>query len=167
MKIKVFYFLIATAMLVFMGCSDKDNPNKPPKDDDNLQSIELIIGKWKLVEVRDYLNPVNNRLPDYAIDIANAVEILPDSMYLLSFDNDSLLSGKSFSNCLFGTYTIDNNSNLCMKVGGTRICEYGDGSLYHQALNQVHKYFILKTNPLQLELFYNNEKNGLLFVKLE
>ena len=158
--------LIITTLLCLIGfataCENKitDANDYIKKDDNTLQGDKSLIGVWKLTAFVDVENNTI-REPDYAPEVANAVNIIIDSMYLLSFDCDSLLSGKSFSNWLDGKYSIVGNDGITMGVGGTKINEFGDGELYRQVLNEVQQYAITETN--ELKLFYNNKKNYLFF----
>jgi hypothetical protein len=93
-------------------------------------------------------------------------------MYLLSFDNDSILSGRTFNNDFYGSYnyTLPELSapELSIEVNGMSYAmEYGDGKLYIECLEQVQNFMIAETLPLQLDLFYNDGKKSLRFVRIK
>ncbi|MDR2145628.1 MAG: hypothetical protein LBE91_04100 [Tannerella sp.] len=82
--------------------------------------------------------------------------------YLLKFDKDGVLYSHSSTNEMTGDYKVDYETNQIeiLKFGGTKINEFGDGHFWWEVFYQF-TFFILKDD--ELELYYNNKKNYLLF----
>ena len=148
--------VIITLAIAITACSDDGNSST--KNGDELQEGSLVGTKWQLTAFVD-IEKNTRREPDYG----NAIK---DSVYLLSFDNDSLMSGRSFSNSLFGVYRFIDDK-ISMQMGGTEICEYGDGALYSSTFYKVEDFAIAYTYPAQLDLFYENGKKSMRFYQIE
>ena len=84
-----------------------------------------------------------------------------DSNYCLSFDEFNQIRGFSTTNEFTGYYHINYEDNsIFINCNGLSEAEMTDGDLYLNALNKV-QFFCLHEN--ELRLFFNDNKNYLLF----
>ena len=163
----LFAIIIALFSFTVSSCNDDGNSSKRVNE---FQENHSIIGTWKLIAFVDVKNNTY-REPDYYVikDVdGNSIkdtikdESIKNTKYLLSFDNDTLLSGFTFNNLMNGSYSINYNTDkLHIQCGAaTYIAEYSDGELYPICLNMVETFSF---TDKELKLFYNNQKNYLLF----
>ncbi len=83
-----------------------------------------------------------------------------EKQYTIIFEADGSLIGHTFSNEFIGKYTIKGNEIGISSLGSTKIAEAYDGEKYYEALHYVSLY---KIENDQLFLFYNNQREYLIF----
>jgi len=106
---------------------------------------------WKLV---GFVNVASGEVKE--------AEPASENCYLLSFNEDSTLSGTSSSNQLAGTYVFDEKkSSIHINIHqATLVTEAFDGNQYLDALNVVQSFLLHKD---ELRLYYNDQKEYLFF----
>lgn len=116
------------------GCERKDN-NQPPAE---------LLKTWKLVG-----------FVDVKADTIKAAEPQEDSCYILTFKVDGTLDGRTSTNQVLGTYTINvqNNEFKITQFGGTKISEFYDGQRYVDAVLGVKSYSLSNN---ELRLYYDD-----------
>ena len=132
------------AAFVFAGCE---------KEKEQTASITGI--KWHLTKFVDVTNKTVEE------PLANN-----ENAYWIKFDTTTF-EGKSFSNIIMGYIHIDASKGKMdfLTVGGTKICEYYDGTKFINSLNQVHDYMVTSEN--NLVLFYDNNTKYLQFERMK
>jgi heat shock protein HslJ len=155
--------ILCTLLIGFfitVSCEKPTVPNTPQSDDPALLTTKdstatnLAGTKWKLV-----------KFVNVSEGITKDPEPSSDSCYWIMFNNDGTMCGQSSTNELFGYYQI-NFSTLTIQllVGGTKISEMFDGSLYMEKINLVDSFNLTNTD---LKMYYNNQQNYLLFKSLD
>ena len=137
--------LLLTAIYLFAtSCQDTET-----SQEDKLQGT-----KWKAISVTEAQTEGLRELEPKGCN----------ECYTLTFDTDNTLSMFSSANGLTGSYTVNYTDNSIHLSGlfGTEVGERGDGTLYVNALQQVHS-FSYKDN--ELKLYYNNGMSYLFFTK--
>jgi hypothetical protein len=127
--------------------------------EENSEESNFLIGtKWKLAGIG-------------SLDKIALQELEPkdcDKCYTLTFDTDSTFSTFSSTNTLQGIYRANYGTQTIQisDFGGTKINEFGDGVLYVNPFwEKSIQSFSLQGN--ELRLYYNENKNYLLFKSLE
>ena len=91
-----------------------------------------------------------------------------DKCYILTFDTDNSFQTFSSTNDLQGIYMADYKTKTMQisDFGGTKIGEIGDGNLYwnHDIWHTVQTFSL---QGKELRLYYNENKNYLLFKSLK
>jgi hypothetical protein len=166
--------MITVLVFAITGCDTLVEPN----GDENNTTLTLAGTSWKLTAFVDAENNTS-REPSY-IDTLNGVEIdslfgiAKDSMYTLTFENDSIMSGRINYNQIgggqFGLYFADydtNNLLLRFVIQTMMCCDFGDGLLYANILTGIDKSLHFELYPQVLHIFYNDGKEYLKFNKIE
>ena len=173
--------LIITMLLCLIGLATACENKTAKQDDDNgdggnPQSGSLFGTHWRLTAFVDVENNTRTE-PDYSFFyIIGGDAGWKDSMYTLSFNDssvinddrvDSLVTGFSTGNLIFGKYSADYNTGKFSywKCGfGTQAGEFGCGFEYVAALRLVQSFNLY---PQALHLFYNDGKKYLEFNRRE
>ena len=135
-------FSLSLAINIFAS----DNKNR-----DNTYPSELLK-TWKLVVFVNETANIHKR-PDWQ----------ENDRYTITFHENGRISGRTFSNKLFGEYVVDKNTFSFTEIGSTRVTEIYDGPMYMDALRTVRSYSLLNG---ELKLYYDYGKY-MLFVELE
>jgi len=160
---KMVFLLCALAVLAFTAVSCNDNgvnTSEAPQE-----SNPLAGTSWVLVEFVDVENG-ENRKPDYNVVGWDGDS---DTLYQLSFVDDTLAIGNKTVNGFSGKYLACYTNNLLMFQLRTTLkcCDTDDGELYYTVLNGIlfdgMLHFTLY--PQELHIFYNNGKEYLKFKK--
>jgi len=131
---------------------------KPEDIEQNNENDTLQVTKWKLIGIVD-------------VQTSDLTELEPkdcEKCYTLTFDTDSTFLTFSSTNELQGLYKVDYLSQTIQiaDFGGTKINEIGNGNLYVKPFWEMTiQSFSIQKN--ELKLFYNENKNYLLFKSLE
>jgi hypothetical protein len=154
--------ILCTLLIGFfitVSCEEPTVLNTPQSDDPALLTTQdttyaLAGTKWKLV-----------KFVNVSEGITKDPEPSSDSCYWIMFNNDSTICGHSSTNELFGYYQINSPLfTIQLLVGGTKISEMFDGSLYMEKINLVDSFELTNT---YLKMYYNNQQNYLLFKSLD
>ena len=141
--------LIVVILFSVIGCDNKSESH--PRD-------TLQGSKWKLVGIE-----ILSKVALQELEPKNCVKC-----YILTFDSDSTFQTFSSTNELQGIYKANYGTQTIQitNFGGTKIGEVGDGALYwnHDIWHTVQT-FSLQEN--ELKLYYNENRNYLLFRSLE
>ena len=144
---KPFYFFFC--MLLVMSCSKSSNDS----------SSNPLQGTWKLIAVIDETG--NGRKPD------PTVADCPDC-YVVTFNNDGTLTGKTHTNLLRGNYSFSAESSVLSiekGLGSTNTAETADGELLIKVLTGK-SICVFKNNLLKVvNQDTQNIKESLLFEK--
>lgn len=150
-KLLIFNFLSLMLAISIMGCNKYNEIDL--KGD---VSMLTAIGKLKLTGIIDVKTNKSKVLEpnDYV------------ECYTLAFNMDGTYWARSSTNDLGGTYEANSvtNSIRIIGLGGTKVGEVDDGTLWRNVFPTI-KYFSLQDN--ELRLYYNNNKNYLLYKSLE
>src|SRR5690606_23280695 len=143
-----FTFAIAFFLICLTGCQEEGHPEEESSEislnfvstDISYASLPLIGTKWKLIGFVDSrINKIRPAQP-------NGIDT-----YLLEFDEDGGISGRTSTNTAAGRYSTDNSSNRFVISDFhhlTKINELFDGRYYIQSMNKV---FAVKFSSKGLE----------------
>jgi len=166
MKNKVF-LLFAAVVLGFAVSSCNNDALPVAGGDPPLENNQLSGTSWTLVAFVDVENDVR-REPDYGDGLARFPK---DSLYTLSFGDDTLITGRIVRNSIFThqPYIIDYNTNnlfieqlFITLVGGAPM----DEMLYYDILFGMHGVLYFELYPQALRIFYNDGKEYLEFKRI-
>ena len=144
---------IAFFLICLTGCQEEGHPEEESSEislnfvsnDISYASLPLISTQWKLV--------------GFADSQKNKIRLAqPNGMdtYLLVFDEDGGISGRTSTNTAAGRYSTDSSSNrfvISDFTHLTKINEHFDGRYYIESMNKV---FAAKFSSQGLELHYDN-----------
>jgi len=156
--------LLVFAVTGLNGCGssagvDGGSENVPPNT-----SYTLAGTSWKLVAIVDVANNASRTL-----DCGEYV--CRDDSYTLTFANDSMVSGLTSVNQMFGLYVVDYRTDTLFwhEVIWTMICCNGsDGDIYIHALTGgLNKSRFFKLYSQELHIFCNDGKEYLKFKNIE
>lgn len=122
------------------------------------EEINLQGTKWKLIGI---------------VETEILIELEPKDCaecYTLTFDTNDTFEGRTTSNIIMGNYEIDYNTQTLRftNIGGTEVGEVGDGYKYAEILWKIQSFILKKdVHPSMLYLYYNENRNYLLFKLLE
>ena len=118
--------------------------------------VSLAGTKWKLAGI------VETQKSD--LKVLEPIEC--EQCYIIYFDSDCTIVGFTTSNEIIGTYKInfEEKSIIFISFGGTKVGELGDGKLWWDIFPTIKSFFLKKN---ELRLYYNNQKNYLLFNQIE
>lgn len=146
---------------LLFGCQEESQPDEGAEmslnfvpTDMSHASLPLIGTQWKLV---GFVNGAKNKI---RLAMPNG-----EDTYLLVFDEDGGISGRTSTNTATGKYSIDSASNritISEFTHLTKINELFDGKYYIDVMNKVSS---VKLSAQGLELYYDNS-NYLLFQPL-
>jgi heat shock protein HslJ len=154
--------VIVVLAFVVISCEDADDGGvNIPLD----SSYTLAGTSWKLAAVVDVTSGASREL--------NCVEYVVCGVdsYTLTFANDSLASGRSGMNQLFGQYVADYRADTLFwheAIWTMVCCDGNDGAIYRHALTGgLNKSRFFKLYSQELRIFYNDSKEYLKFKKIE
>ena len=87
-----------------------------------------------------------------------------DRCYTISFLKDGYLTGRTINNEAWALYQFNGHNIRIRDFGMTMVGEYGDSDTYVKALKQSTRYELVSG---RLRLYYNNERDYLLFKKTQ
>jgi heat shock protein HslJ len=144
-------FVLAICAFGLPGCNQQDET--PNEEIHPLQKTT-----WQLLSFVDVANQKQYR-PEYFG--------FPNTRYTLNFGTDKTFSGHTFSNSISGIYEVDFKL-LTLKLTCqlmTEVTEFFDGKVFLESLNAVQSFTVIADE--ELKLYYNDQKNYLLFVPIE
>ena len=87
-----------------------------------------------------------------------------DRCYTISFLKDGYLTGRTINNEAWALYQFNGHNIRIRDFGMTMVGEYGDSDTYVKALKQSTRYELVSG---RLRLYYNNDRDYLLFKKTQ
>lgn len=135
---------------IFLFCLSCSN-----KDETGGNNLSLQGVKWKLIG-----------FADTQTGTLKEAEPVSEKCYLLTFNDDNTFEGISSTNQIAGTYVLEKEASSIhiTKIGGTEINELFDGKLYVESLAAIQSFLVTEGT---LKLYYNDQKQYLLFSKTE
>lgn len=150
-----FTLAIVIFLICLTGCQEEGQPDEESSEislnfvsnDISYASLPLIGAQWKLIGF------VDSRINKIRLAQPNG----PDT-YLLVFDEDGGISGRTSTNTAAGRYSADSSSNrfvISNFTHMTKINELFDGRYYIESMNKV---FAVKFSSQGLELHYDTSQ---------
>ncbi|SHM36975.1 hypothetical protein SAMN04488057_101238 [Cyclobacterium lianum] len=139
---------------VLGGCQDEELPEGEIRlsqipDNPDYTSLPLIGTTWKLIGfVDEGRNRVKLPEPD------------GESTYLLKFNGNGEISGRTSTNSAYGRYLLGSDGllEILTFTNTTELNELFDGGYYIASLNDVFSFAL---SPKGLTLYYDSEKSML------
>jgi uncharacterized repeat protein (TIGR02543 family) len=126
-------------------------------EENTLEEIILQGTKWKLIGIVD-------------VQTGSLTELEPidcEQCYTLTFDANDTFSGQMVCNIMFGNYEIDYNAGIFrfIDIAFSEVgCIYMmEENSYAQILRNTQSFIFKDVHPRVLHLYYNENKNYLLF----
>ena len=157
---KLILFMFFSACLSCQNQTEQEEPESIPLTGTKWKLVGIVnakTGALKVLEPKDCENEEFKKM----LGLKDCVEC-----YCPTFDTDSIFSFHTATNLLHAIFYINYNT-MCFRIriiGGTKVNAFFDERLFRETLYAVQSFSFQEN---ELKLYYNDEKNYLLFKRIK